>query len=182
MFVLSISTFFIVACLLPGMIPLNKEPAVPLPSMEKDADKVIAALTNNNYVRLETLAKERYTAQDFAKPGTLKFTATITDDKPTYFSYGWCTIDEATLKQNLEHIKIALYFNHEKLGTDVVHPLSFTSANNQTCADFGVLMTDWQNGDYQLKSVASFDQKINDGMADYAAGDYVLEYDVTVKK
>lgn len=44
------------------------------------------------------------------------------------------------------------------------------------------LMSEWPNGDYKLKAVATFDDKINDGMADYAAGDYVLEYNVTVKK
>jgi len=33
-----------------------------------DGNKVIEDLTNNNYIRLETLAKEQYTEQDFAKP------------------------------------------------------------------------------------------------------------------
>ena len=181
-FVLILTGLLLMSCLLPGMIPLNPTPAGPMPTMEKDANKVIDALTNNNYVALGQLAKETYTGQDFAKPGTHTYTVTITDDKPTYFSYGWCTVDEATLQENLQHIKIALYFNDKKLGTDVIHPLSFTSAKNQPCADFGVLMTDWQNGEYKLKSVATFDQKINDGMADYAAGDYILEYNVTVKK
>jgi hypothetical protein len=180
-FVLILSGLLLISCLLPGMIPLNREPAGPMPTMEKDANKVIEALTNNNYVRLESLAQERYTAQDFAKPGTLTLTVNITDDKPTYFSYGWCAVDDATLKQNFEHIKVGLYFNDKKLGNDVVHSLSFTS-NNQPCADFGVLMSEWPNGDYKLKTVATFDDKINDGMADYAAGDYVLEYNVTVKK
>ena len=43
-------------------------------------------------------------------------------------------------------------------------------------------MTDWTDGEYTLKAVATFDDKINDGIADYAAGDYVFEYNVTVKK
>ena len=176
-----ISGLLLMSCLLPGMIPLNSEPAGPMPAMEKDANKVIDTLTNNNAVRLEALAQEQYTAQDFAKPGTLTLTINITDNKPTYFSYGWCAVDDATLQQNFQHISVSLYFNEKKLGNDVVHSLSFTS-NNQPCADFGVLMSEWPNGDYKLKTVATFDVKINDGMADYAAGDYVLEYNVTVKK
>ena len=33
----------------------------------------------------------------------------------------------------------------------------------------------------QFKAVVTFKQKINDGMADYEAGDYVYIYNVTVK-
>lgn len=181
-FVMIISGLLLLSCLLPGMIPLNREPAGPMPTMEKNADNVIKVLTSNNYVRLEALAKEQYTEQDFAKPGTLTFTVNITDDQPTYFSYGWCAVDDATLQNNFQHIDVSLYFNDAKIGTDVVHTLSFTSANNLHCADFGVLLSDWPNGEYKLKAVATFNDKINDGMADYAAGDYVFEYNVTVAK
>jgi hypothetical protein len=181
-FVMIISGLLVMSCLLPGMLPLNRGPAGPMPTMEKDANKVIEALTNNNYVRLEALAKEQYTEQDFAKPGTLPFTVKITDEKPTYFSYGWCAVDDTTLQNNFQHINVSLYFNGDKLGNDVVHTLSFTSANSLHCADFGVLMSEWANGEYKLKAVATFNDKINDGMADYAAGDYVFEYNVTVEK
>jgi len=180
--VMIISGLLLMACLLPGMIPLNQKPAGLMPTMEKSADEVIKVLTSNNYVRFEALAKEQYTEQDFAKPGTLTFTVNITDDKPTYFSYGWCAIDDGTLQNNFQHISVSLYFNGDKLGKDVVHTLSFTSANNLHCADFGVLMSEWPNGEYKLKAVATFNDKINDGMADYAAGDYVFEYNVTVEK
>ena len=180
--VMIISGLLLMACLLPGMIPLNQEPAGRMPTMEQSADEVIKVLTSNNYVRFEALAKEQYTEQDFAKPGTLTFTVNITDDKPTYFSYGWCAIDDVTLQNNFQHISVSLYFNGDKLGKDVVHTLSFTSANSLHCADFGVLMSEWPNGEYKLKAVATFNDKINDGMADYAAGDYVFEYNVTVEK
>ena len=180
MFVIIASGFLLISCLLPGMIPLTSPTVGPMPTMEKDPNKVIEALNGNNYVRLEALAKEQYTAQDFAKPGTLTFTVNITDNKPTYFSYGWCAADDATLQQNIQNIDVSLYFNDNKLGSDVVHTLSYTSANNQHCADYGVLMSDWPNGTYKLKAVATFNQKINDGMSDYAAGDYVFDYNVTV--
>jgi hypothetical protein len=42
-------------------------------------------------------------------------------------------------------------------------------------------MSDWPPGEYTLRSEATFDQKINDGAADFEAGDYVHEYHVTVK-
>jgi hypothetical protein len=180
--VMLISGLLLISCLLPGMIPLNQATAGPTPTMEKNAENVINVLTSNNYVRLEALAKEQYTEEDYAKPGTITYTVNITDDQPTYFSYGWCAVDDATLQNNFQHIQVTLYLNDAKLGTDVVHSLSFTSANNLHCADFGVLMTDWPDGQYKLKAVATFKDKINDGLADYAAGDYVFEYNVTVAK
>jgi len=182
-FVMMISGLLLISCLLPGMIPLNQTPAAEvMPTMEKDANKVIEALTNNKVVRLETLAKEQYTDQDTSKPGTITYTPMITDDTPTYFSYGWCTTTEDILTKNFEHIKISLYFDDKLLGKEVVHPLSFTRTDGMVCADFGVLMTDWVNGDYKLKAVATFNDKINDGVSDYPAGDYVFEYNVTVNK
>lgn len=180
--VMILSGVFLMSCLLPGMIPLNRTATGPMPTMEKDGNKVIEVLTKNNYVRLETLAKEQYTEQDFAKPGTLTFTINIAGQKPTYFSYGWCAVDDTTLQNNFQHMDVSLYLNGAKLGSDVVHSLSFTSGNNLHCADFGVLITDWPNGEYTLKAVATFNDKINDGMSDYAAGDYVFDYNVTVNK
>ena len=63
-----------------------------------------------------------------------------------------------------------------------MHPITFTRSDGLLCLDFGVLMSEWPAGEYKLKAVATFDQKINDGIADYQAGDYVFEYNVTVEK
>ncbi len=168
-------------CLLPGMIPLTGGIAGPRPAMEKSIDKVIQVLQGQNYIRLEALAKEQYTQEDYSKPGTLTFTVKITDKVPTYFSFNWCAADEPTLQQNVQHLKVRLYFNGAELGTDVVHTLSFTSSTNLPCANFGVLMSDWPAGQYKLKSVATFDQSINDGFSDFAAGDYIHDFTVDVQ-
>src|ERR1051325_3749474 len=128
--VVIISALLLSACLLPGMIALPNGTPTPTPTMEKDANKVIQALSGNNYVRLEALAQEKYTEQDFAKPGTLTFTVKITDNKPTYFSYGWCAKDQNTLQQNYQHIKVSMSINDKELGQDVVHSLSSTTSNN----------------------------------------------------
>jgi hypothetical protein len=180
--VILISAMMLTSCLLPGMIPLNSPTAGPMPTMETNGDKVIETLQAGNYVRLEALAQEKYTEQDFAKPGTLPFTIKITDNKPTYFSYSWCAADEKTLQQNFEHIQATLYFNDEKLGKDVVHNLSYKLQNGMVCGDVGALMSDWPAGKYELKAVATFDQKINDGVSDYEPGDYIFVYNVTVNK
>ena len=179
--VMIISAFLVMSCLLPGMIPLTREPEAPMPTMEKNADTVIEVLTGQDWQRLQSSAQEQYTEEDFAKPGTLTFTVNITDDKPTYFNYGWCAVDEETLRQNFEHIDVKLFINDNELGTDVVHNLTFTSQDNLLCLDFGVLILEWPAGEYKLEAVSTFNEKINDGLADYEAGDYIFVYNVTVE-
>jgi len=43
-------------------------------------------------------------------------------------------------------------------------------------------MSEWPAGEYRLKAVATFDEKINDGFSDYDPGDYIYEYAVSVSK
>jgi hypothetical protein len=173
---LAVTVPFLLACMY-----LTRMIQVPEPKMEKNADTVIKVLNGQNWVPLQALASETYTAAQYAKPGTLTFTVSkLTNEKPAYFSYGWCAKDQATLAQNLQHIKVQIYFNDGKLGTDVVHNVSFTQSDGQVCSDYGILTSDWPAGTYHLKAVATFDQKINDGMADYDPGDYILDYKVTV--
>ncbi len=180
--VIVLSALLMMAGLLPGMIPLKSQPKGPMPYMEKDANAVIKVLSGKDWHYMEALAKEQYTQADTAKPGTLTYTVNITDDLPVYFVYGWCAKDDTTLQNNLQHITVKLYFNGDELGNDVVHNLSYKSADNMSCADFGVLTSEWTDGQYQLKAVATFDQRINDGISDYEPGDYIFEYNVTVKK
>lgn len=170
---------FVLACSLPGFIPLPSTSAS-LPDMEKDADKVLEVLKSRNFYRPESLAQEQYSEKDFAKPGTLTFTAKVNNDQPVYFSYGWCATSKEILQQNYQHITVELYFNGDKLGSDVVHSFAYTTAEGMFCGDFGVLLSDWPPGEYRMEAIAAFDDTINDGLADYEAGDYIFDYTVTV--
>ena len=196
--VMILGGLLLTSCLLPGMIPLNPEatettepaataepeattePDGAMPTMEKNTDTLLETLKAGDFVYLAQLAEERYTEEDYAKPGTLTYTVNITDEKPTYFNYGWCTTTQEILQQNFEHIRVGLYFNDKPLGRDVVHTITFTRSDNFVCLELGVLMSDWKPGEYKLRLVATFDEKINDGAADFEAGDYIFEYDVTV--
>ena len=199
-FTIVIGAWLLSACLLPGMIPLEAEstqtpeaaePVEPratvatdgsMPTMETDPDALLEKLRAGEFVYLQQLAEENYKQADFDKPGTLTITNNdVPDDKLNNLEYGWCTTTEEILNQNFEHIRIGLYFNEQQLGRDVVHPVQFTRPDGFICLDFGVLMSDWPPGEYTLRSVVTFDQKINDGAADFEAGDYIHEYHVTVK-
>jgi hypothetical protein len=176
-------SMLMMSCMLPGMIPLNSEPDGPAPHMESDPEQVLEMLQGGQVLPLEALATERYSEEDVSKPGRLTYTVTIADDTPTVLLYGWCAVDEATLEQNFEHIDVKVYFNDQELGTNVVHALTYVSPdNNLPCRAYTLLMSEWPDGTYTLEAVATFDEEINDGMADYAAGDYAFVYNVTVKK
>ena len=183
--VVVICALFLTSCLLPGMIPLNPEPDAtsgPMPAMETDPEALLETLRSGEWTYLQALAEEQYTGEEFSAPGTFTFTVTVTDEKPTYFNYGWCTTTQEILEQNFQHIQVRLYFNDEQLGDDVVHTVTFTRPDGFVCLDFGVMMSDWVNGEYQLRSVVTFDEQINDGVADFDAGDCIYEYHVTVDK
>lgn len=180
--IILIAALLLISCLLPGMIPLTPVPAVPMPTMERDTDKVIEVLNGQNWVYLEALAEEKYTEEDLAKPGRLTYTIKITDNEPTFFNYGWCATTDEVLKQNFEHIRVKLYFNGDELGSDVVDVITFTRSDGLRCGSFGALLSEWPAGEYQLEAVATFDQKLNDGLADYEAGNYASMYIVTVEK
>ena len=175
--VLAVSMPFLLSCLyLQNMIQ------VPEPKMEENVDRVLEVLGGEEWVSLQALAAETYSEEEYARPGTLSFTAHVTNEKPVYFNYGWCTKDEATLQQNFQHITVAIYFNEGKLGEDVVHPLSYTLTNGQHCLDFGILLSEWPAGEYDIRAAVNFDEKINDGFADYDPGDYIYEYKITVEE
>jgi hypothetical protein len=174
------SLLFLSGCLLPGMIPLNPTPEGPLPVMETDPEALLAKIQAGDWVYLESLAEEAYSDEDYAGPGTLTYTIKITDDTPTYFGYGWCTTTQEILQQNFEHIRVRLSINGRELDKNAVHPLSFARPDGFVCLSLGTLLSDWQPGEYELEAAATFEEEINDGAADFEAGDYVFVYNVSV--
>src|SRR6185369_17695034 len=126
---LAVMVPFLLACMY-----ITQMIQVPEPKMEKNTDTVLQVLKGQNWIPLQALVAEKYTEADYAKPGTLTFTANLPNDRPVYFSYGWCAKDQATLVQNLQHVKVQLYFNDGKLGSDVVHNLAFTQSDGQVCS------------------------------------------------
>lgn len=176
--------YFLLAMVVPFVLAcqyVQRLIQVPEPQMETNVDKVLEVLSGDDWVPLQSLAVESYTEEDYAGPGTLTFTVTVDNDKPVYFNYGWCATDEETLRQNFEHIDVKIYLSEGELGSDVVHNLSYSlPEDGLVCLDFGVLFSEWPVGEYRLRAVATFGEKINDGMADYDPGEYAFEYNITV--
>jgi len=142
------------------------------------ASEAEAALTSGSPF-LEDLAKEQYEAAAFAAPGTVTYTINLPQSNTVIWAYAWCAGDTATLQQNLESIALKFSLDGEEISADQMSTFDTESGGSQCRLIYGAL-SDWPGGEHHLSTTATFAEKINDGTADYAAGDYVLEYTVTV--
>jgi C-terminal processing protease CtpA/Prc len=147
----------------------------PKMATKADSDKALQAGT----AMLEDKAREKHTAAEYAQPGTITFTIPLNQPEPLVWTYAWCAKDAATLKQNLASIKLKFSLN----GTDVTSQMNTQdlASNGQQCHLVYSLLSDWPAGEHHLITTATFTAKINDGSADYTAGDYILDYTVGVK-
>jgi hypothetical protein len=154
-----------------GVTPTGK----PKIASKGDAEKAL----QSGVSFLEDKAREKHDPAEFAKPGVVSFTIPLTASEQLMWAYVWCAKDADTLKKNFNNIKLTFQLD----GEDVTSQMNTTDmeANNQQCRLVYTALTDWPGGEHQLSTTANFAASINDGTADYAPGDYVLDYTVIVK-
>jgi C-terminal processing protease CtpA/Prc len=142
---------------------------------KSDAEKALRSGTPF----LEDKAREKPGAAEISKPGKVTYTVPLTGTEPVVWAYFWCAKDADTLKQNLNSIKLKFMLN----GEDVSGQMNTMDlpVNNQQCRLVYTMLSDWPGGEHHLSTTATFTASINDGQADYPAGDYILDYAVFVK-
>jgi hypothetical protein len=150
------------------------EPSGP-PSMAS-ASEAEAALTSGSPF-LEDLAKEQYEA--LAEPGTATYTVNLPQSNTVIWAYAWCARDTATLRQNFEHIELKFVLDGEEISTPEMSTFE-TESQGLQCRLIYTALSDWPGGEHHLTTTATFTEELNDGTADYEAGDYVSDYTVTV--
>jgi hypothetical protein len=122
------------------------------------------------------LATEKYQDSDHTKPGTLKYTLSLSAGAQALsWGYGWCAKTDKLLKDNLENIKLKFELDGKEV------PLtSFAVDSSATCQEWYVSLSDWPVGEYHFVTTATHSADINDGWDNYPAGDYVRDYVITV--
>ncbi|MEW6404605.1 MAG: S41 family peptidase [Chloroflexota bacterium] len=128
---------------------------------------------------LSDLAREQYADADYVKPGMLTFTVTLGESEAVVWHYQWCTTTKKILDQNFKNIELNFMLD----GSDI--PLEdFATEDYETsgyqCRLYYTILSSWPAGEHHLVTTATFTTPINDGTADYEAGDYVLDYSVFV--
>jgi len=154
------------------LLPAASAPTIDTVSQSKAA--------YSNTPSLEDNAAEQYKSSDFSKPGTLTYTVSLSSTDQVIWSYGWCATTTDILNTDLKSIQ--LKFNLD--GQDV--PLSDFATDDsqqsgQQCHTFYVALSNWPVGQHHIVTTATFTNKINDGTSDYAPGNYVLDYQVSVQ-
>lgn len=153
-------------------------PAASAPTIASKSDAATALSSNAPY--LEQKASEQYQASDFSKPGTLTYTVSLTPTDQVIWGYGWCATTQDILNTDLKSIKLKFTLDGKDLPVSNMQ-VDNTPSGGQQCQTTYTALSNWPAGSHHITTTATFTSKINDGTADYAAGDYVLDYTVNVQ-
>jgi len=118
--------------------------------------------------------------QNPSGPGTQTFDLTIAANQPVLLASGWCTSTQNLLNQNFQHIEYIIEVDSQPVDAKSLAQ-GEQQVSGQTCKDFNGIIRAWPTGKHTIKITMRLDAKINDGWNDYAAGDYVEIYNITVK-
>ncbi|HUM24921.1 MAG TPA: S41 family peptidase [Anaerolineales bacterium] len=130
---------------------------------------------------LEDLARESYDpAITFAQPGTATYSISMTDPEPVIWGYSWCAVDAATVASNFEKIDMQFMLDGKEVPTDSFGTLELETGG-KVCRLIYTSLSEWTSGEHHLSTTATFTAAINDGSANFEAGEYILEYTVYVK-
>ena len=118
---------------------------------------------------LEDKAREKYAAADFARPGTLTYTRSRCGLSDLVWAYPWCAKGYRHLEQNFKNIKLKFSLD----GADVTDQMSRVdvASGGQQCRLVFTALSEWPGGEHHLTTTATVSAAINDGSADYPAGD-----------
>ncbi|HUE98703.1 MAG TPA: S41 family peptidase [Anaerolineales bacterium] len=137
-----------------------------------------AALSSS--MQLEGRAREQYAGSDYAQPGTLTFTIPLNESETLIWLYAWCATTQEALEQNFENIELKFMLDGEDIPLSDMATLDLPNSGQQ-CRIYYTALSDWPAGEHHLSTTATFTTPINDGTAEYEAGDYVLDYTVYVR-
>ncbi len=129
---------------------------------------------------LEDLAREKPEDSAYMQPGVISFTVPLAKDKKLIWAYAWCAVDKATTEANFKNIKLKFELDGAEVPLDSMATFETESGGNY-CRLVYAALSGWTAGEHHLVTTAMFTAKINDGMSEYAPGDYVLDYKVYVK-
>ena len=124
----------------------------------------------------EQLAVEQY--PNIMEPGrTYPYTIAISPTEKTLWGFGWCAQDSATTDQNLAEMNMMYSLNGLDISQDQMAVYE-GFAGSVYCRFYGLLLTNWPEGEHHLKTILTLKSDISDGTTDYPAG--TMEYDYNV--
>lgn len=130
---------------------------------------------------LEGLADEGYSSEELNTVGArLSYTVRLDQaDTPVLWGYGWCATTRTILDDNLATMQVEFTLNGEPVDLARFDIADYVSPDGLECRSFVVVVYDWPADPTTLETRITFTEPIDDGMAEYSAGDQVFTYTVT---
>jgi C-terminal processing protease CtpA/Prc len=162
------------------LLPLGAgiTPSAP-PKMETDQATAEGKLTGGTSL-LEDKARESYDSAAFEVPGTFTYTISLSKSEDLVWAYGWCTAPDK-FDQNWAQISYKFFMGDQEVPADQIFKFEFDPDATMKCRYYYTVLSDWQAGENHLSIKSVFAQAINDGSADYPAGEWIYDYTVYVK-
>jgi hypothetical protein len=113
-------------------------------------------------------------------PTTNTYSLSLQYTQPVLLTTGWCTTTQAILDQNIQHIQYLFEVDGKPINISQFFKAD-QKASDRVCQQYIGLIRAWPTGSHTVKITMRVDAKINDGWNDYAAGDYVEVYNITLK-
>jgi tetratricopeptide (TPR) repeat protein len=129
---------------------------------------------------LDSLAPERYSSADLQKPGTLQYSIQLMKSKQVVWSYAWCTTTPQILDNNFASIEVKFTIDGVDIPPSSIQEIE-APQNGLQCRWLYMALSSWPVGEHHLTITTSFLKQIYDGISNYASGDYVKAFVVSVE-
>ncbi len=125
---------------------------------------------------LEERARERPTAAEYARPGTIYFHLDTAPNETLLWGYLWCAKDKESLDAEVENIQITFRIGAQALPATAWQQETRPDASGRPCQLFYLGLHDWPPGTHHLRLQVQLQQ----ALPPYPAGEYILHYVVNV--
>ena len=130
---------------------------------------------------MDELARESYSSEELAQPGTFTYTVVMPTSRDAIAGYVWCTTTREILDDNWDRMEFYFELNGEPIAPDEMSRELVSSANGP-CYTLTALLTDWPTGEHSFIADINFTSDLNDGFGDYDSGHYRSEFTIYVER
>lgn len=107
--------------------------------------------------------------------------ATVSRGQSYVWILSWCAVDQATVQANTRNINVSFAVNGDRIDPNLITRTAPQESDGLSCVAYLVTLSGWSGNTLTLSRTLTFTRNTFDGTLVYAAGDYVDQYNVTVR-
>lgn len=174
----------------------TRTPYVGTPQLEQVGATVIATapplatIDSHFTIRAYDEQRDRYVESVISKisnwegnktPGHSRWQVNFPDGEPALISMGWCAVDRRTLDENWKKMEYELKIDGENIPLARLKKMDW-SESDRICYGYSGILTDWDVGRHSYIWTHRIFETLNDGWDIYPAGDYIMDFAVTIMR